>query len=639
MTTQNVAPPPPVIPPNGGNPPNGVVATPVVAPVAVAPVAVQPVVQQVAAVPVVAAAVPVAAVSQPVVAQAVPVAVAPVPQSAVAQPVVAAPVAVAPPAVSSPVPQVQAPAVPQAQAPAPATPAASAPGPAPKPATAPKPAAPRGPKQTLVLAPRMGRKKVNWKALSTTILFSAGFHLLALLGCTFIVMSNPQLLEEIFTEVTENKEITDEPIVDQPLDQPNEIKESSDDQVATPSASEMVFDKGPADLNINDLPPAQLKPEEGTVAGLADFKFANDASGRTSPAAKAALVRTQGGNSASEAAVAYGMRWMAKHQFSDGGWSFEHDDHPDCKGQCTQKGALKGGCRTGATGFALLAFLGGGHTHQTGDYQKEVKAGVEFLMKYGKDTPNGFDLCPLVVSNEKMYVQGLCTIALSELSALTKDQRVKLAATNAVKFIVAGQNPKSGGWRYNPYPDTDTGDTSVVGWQIMALKSAKNAKLAFPGSTFKGAELYLNSAQVAGGSQYVYDLSQKAGTPTMTAAGLLCRMYLGWDRKNKGLQEGVKYLASIKPQPNNMYFNYYATQVMHHWGGDEWNTWNSVMRDQLIRTQKTSKDGHMQGSWDLADVHGAVGGRLYMSCLCVMTLEVYYRHLPIYRREGLKVEF
>ena len=61
----------------------------------------------------------------------------------------------------------------------------------------------------------MGRKSINWKTLSTTILFSAGFHLVALLACTFIVMSNPQLLEEIFTEVTENKEITDEPIVEQ----------------------------------------------------------------------------------------------------------------------------------------------------------------------------------------------------------------------------------------------------------------------------------------------------------------------------------------------------------------------------------------------------------------------------------------
>lgn len=489
----------------------------------------------------------------------------------------------------------------------------------------------------MFLAPKLGKQKTDWKTITSVITISAVMHAIALGACGLVVFHNPQILEEIFTEVTDDKEITDEPIVEQALDQPADIKETSDDQVS-PMFSETNFEKGPADLNINDLEAAQVKVE-GDAPGLVDIKF-GDAGGRMSAAAKASLVRSMGGNSASEAAVAHGMRWLAKHQFQDGGWSFEHEAHPDCKGACTQQGSLKGGCRTGATGMALLAFLGGGHTHQNGDYQKEVKNGVDFLLKNAKSTPQGLDLCPNVVANEKMYVQGLCTIALSELAALTKDNRVKSAATGAVQFIAQGQNPKSGGWRYVPYPASqDPGDTSVVGWQVMALKSAKNAKLPVPGSTFKGAELYLNAAQVEGGSKYVYDLSQKAPTPTMTAAALLCRMYLGWDRKNKGLQEGVKYLAASKPAPNNMYYNYYATQVMHHWGGDEWTAWNGVMRDQLVRTQKTAKDGHMQGSWDLSDPHGATGGRLYMSCLCIMTLEVYYRHLPIYRREGLKVEF
>ncbi|MEI8381108.1 MAG: prenyltransferase/squalene oxidase repeat-containing protein [Planctomycetota bacterium] len=638
MSTQNVIPTVPPIAngatvPNGASPPVAVaipvVAPPVVAaPVVAAAVAVPP---AAAAVPPVAAAVaPAVPVPQPVVAvaQSAPQPTVPAPAAAPAPVVAAVPATVAapvPPAVVATVPTaVTPPAAPQPAAPAVTQPAA-------------KPTAPRPAKPMITLAPRLGRKTVDWKTLSTTIMASAGFHALALLACTFIVIQNPQLLEEIFTEVTENKEIVDEPIVEQALEQPNQILDSKADNVDQQNATDMVFEKGPVDVNISDAPVAQLKAE-GNAPGLADIKFDNAASGRMSAAAKKALVRTEGGNSASEAAVAYGMRWLSKHQFPDGGWSFDHDAHADCKGQCSQAGTLKGGGRTGATGFALLAFLGGGHTHQNGEYQKEVKNGVEYLLRAAKQTPQGLDLCPEVVANEKMYVHGMCTIALSELAALTKDNRVKAAATGAVNFIVTGQNPKTGGWRYT-HGTPDPGDTSVVGWQIMALKSAKNAKLTFPASSFKGAEQYLNAAQVEGGSKYVYDLNQKTPTPTMTAAALLCRMYLGWDRKNKALQEGVKYLAATKPQPNNMYYNYYATQVMHHWGGDEWTTWNSVMRDQLIRTQKTGKDGHMQGSWDLADPHGAVGGRLYMTCLSVMTLEVYYRHLPIYRREGLKVEF
>ncbi|MDB5342409.1 MAG: hypothetical protein JWP89_786 [Schlesneria sp.] len=664
MSTQHVTPPPTVAPLNGASPPNGAVPMaavpvavnqpPVVAAVPVAP----PIAAPVVAVPVVATPVVATPVATPVAVvppQAVPVAHAPVaaPIAPVAAPVIAtaAPVVQTPTAPMTAAPVIAAPAVARvAQAPVATAPVAVAPAPvattapvaapqaaAAKPAAAaPKPAAKPLPK--IIPPTRYGKPKTDWKTLSTVIMISLAMHGVGLAALGLIALSNPQILEEIFTEVMDTKEeVPDEPIVEQSLDQQKDVQEAPQDQ--NMSSSDQVFDLGPANMNINDLAPAQVKVE-GDGVGLADIKFDNAASGRMSTAAKSALVRSMGGNSASEAAVAHGMRWLSKHQFPDGGWSFKHEAHADCKGQCTQSGTLKDGCRTGATGMALLAFLGGGHTHQNGDYQKEVKNGIEFLLKNAKSTPQGLDLCPTVVANEKMYTQGLCTIALSELAALTKDNRVKTAATGAVAFIVAGQNPKSGGWRYIPYPaSADPGDTSVVGWQIMALKSAKNAKLPVPGSAFKGAELYLNAAQTNGGAQYMYDLQQKAPTPTMTAAGLLCRMYLGWDRKNKSLQEGVKYLAAAKPAPNNMYYNYYATQVMHHWGGDEWTTWNGAMRDQLIRTQKKSKDGHMEGSWDLADPHGATGGRLYMSCLCIMTLEVYYRHLPIYRREGLKVEF
>ena len=70
------------------------------------------------------------------------------------------------------------------------------------------------------------------------------------------------------------------------------------------------------------------------------------------------------------------------------------------------------------------------------------------------------------------------------------------------------------------------------------------------------------------------------------------------------------------------------TQVMHQFGGEEWKKWNAVMRKQLVDSQV--KKGHATGSWSPADPHGGVGGRLYMTCLATMTLEVYYRHMPLY---------
>ena len=484
-----------------------------------------------------------------------------------------------------------------------------------------------------------GQRSTDWKTLFSVICFSLLLHVIVLGLCALIVLRNPQLVEEIYTMIT-NREDNSEPIVEQSLLQPEEIIEHLKPAgELTEMASEFsLANQGPVELDLNDASP-QLAADSGEVPGLQDIRLAVETSGRMSVQAKRALVAKFGGSPASEAAVALGMKWLKNHQLADGSWNFSHSKHPDCKGNCSQDGSFSA-CPTGATGMALLAFLGGGHTHRKGDYQRNVKRGLDYLLKVGKPTTAGLDLRGKVTANEGMYVQGICAIALCECAAMTNDPRIDKAAEGAIEFIVKAQNPTDGGWRYNP---GDAGDLSVSGWQIMALKSGYSAKLKLAPQTFKRAESFLNATQAQGGSQYRYAPEPGgetgAGTPTMTAVGLLCRMYLGWNHQNQKLAEGVRYLDNVKPQPDNMYFNYYATQVMHHWGGEEWTRWNTVMREQLIRTQHPLTDGHLAGSWDIADPHGGGGGRLYMTCLSIMTLEVYYRHLPMYSRENIKVEF
>jgi hypothetical protein len=79
-----------------------------------------------------------------------------------------------------------------------------------------------------------------------------------------------------------------------------------------------------------------------------------------------------------------------------------------------------------------------------------------------------------------------------------------------------------------------------------------------------------------------------------------------------------------------IYYYYYATQVLHHLEGPNFDLWNHRMREHLIRTQE--KSGHRTGSWNPEGVdHGARGGRMYSTGMALLTLEVYYRHLPMYR--------
>ena len=122
-----------------------------------------------------------------------------------------------------------------------------------------------------------------------------------------------------------------------------------------------------------------------------------------------------------------------------------------------------------------------------------------------------------------------------------------------------------------------------------------------------------------------------------TAVGLLCRMYMGWHRDRPALYRGVAHLHRWGPSETNMYYDFYATQVLHHWEGPEWEAWNKKMRDYLVATQ--ASESHENGSWYFPDPLGDRGGRLYNTAMALMILEVYYRHMPLYGQQAVHSQF
>lgn len=277
--------------------------------------------------------------------------------------------------------------------------------------------------------------------------------------------------------------------------------------------------------------------------------------------------------------------------------------------------------------MALLPFLGAGQTHIQGEYKNTVKMALYFLASRQKANGSFHE------SGGSMYSHGLCSIAMCEAYAMTKDRALMRPAQASINFIVYAQDPVGGGWRYQP---KQAGDTSVVGWQLMALKSAHMAYLQVPPATVIGASRFLDSVAADSGSKYGY--TNPGGGTATTAVGLLCRMYLGWKKDHGSLERGVQFLASRGPSKGNMYYNYYATQVIRHYEGDIWKKWNTEMREWLVGSQK--KEGHERGSWVMSGDHGAErGGRLYCTSMATMILEVYYRHMPIYGKQAAEEEF
>jgi len=466
-------------------------------------------------------------------------------------------------------------------------------------------------------------------------LVSMVFHMILLLGLALVNMETSKADDDQTIDASREEEkvpeeldeLEEQPLDDIDLDQEFDSFEST---MENPVMDVSPFDETdleqftPEIVEFGTLTalPADFMNKKGSVSG-------HGLSGRGH--GKGGLVRRYGGNDASEAAVQAALKWLAAHQFRDGGWSFAHQLAPSCQGQCRNPGK-EAEARLGATALALLPFLGAGQTHKEGKYRDTVQRGFYFLtghMKFEPGKPGGslFDK-----KGGRMYSHGLGAIAMCELFAMTHDKNFHAPAQAVIDFICYAQDPVGGGWRYQP---RQKGDTSVVGWQIMALKSGHMAYLQVPPVTIQKAYRYLDSVQANSGANYGY--TGPGEGPATTAIGLLCRMYLGWKKDNPALQRGVKWLSAQGPSKTNMYYNYYATQVLRHWEGEEWKKWNSVMRDQLVNSQ--AKKGHETGSWYVGGGHGDRGGRLYTTAMATMILEVYYRHMPIYGAQSVEEEF
>lgn len=336
---------------------------------------------------------------------------------------------------------------------------------------------------------------------------------------------------------------------------------------------------------------------------------------------KKSLLAAYGGTATTEAAVRDGLLWLKRQQKEDGTWSL--------MGPYSNGGYAEN--RVAATAMALLAFQGAGHTHQgKGEFQPTVAKAWKALV--AMQSADG-EFQGEAAYNQKTYGQAQASIAVCEIYGMTKDKDFKYPAQKSVDYALFSQSPQ-GGWRYSPKEDADV---SVTGWYVMALQSAMMAGLDVPATTFEKINGFLDSVGSENQTKYAYMPGQDYRL-SMTAEGLLCREYLGWKHNDERLRSGINYLLANPIDYNsseshqNVYYWYYATQALHHMDGDDWNKWNAVMR-QAVPTHQV-KSGAEKGSWapTSGDTHGAgAGGRLYTTCLSIYMLEVYYRHLPIYK--------
>ena len=384
---------------------------------------------------------------------------------------------------------------------------------------------------------------------------------------------------------------------------------------------------------------------------------------------KGSLTR-EGGSEGTESAVLAALEWLYRHQDADGGWKaagFNNASVRERRGPSANKDSNRypkdSGWQennVGVTALAILAFTGYGHTHITGKHEHFVtclKKAVRYMLKQqtmrtgdpARDGRYGSE-----ASEQWIYSHAIATMAMAELLLMSNDFKLKKSVREATKLCLRAQNDGRG-WRYGIKPGDN--DTSVTGWMVLALKTAKQCRLGLPKgafqNSFEGALKWFDYATASNG-KVGYNVPGDEGSrlaaghadpypfskdlSCMTAVGVLCRLFSGESRRVASIRSGVDILSQQPPvwheqkgrslSTINIYYWYYATYAMFQFGGKPWLAWNEKMQKALIDTQRAEyKDDspEVDGSWDPIGEWGISGGRVYSTALGAMTLEVYYR--------------
>jgi Squalene-hopene cyclase C-terminal domain/Prenyltransferase and squalene oxidase repeat len=363
----------------------------------------------------------------------------------------------------------------------------------------------------------------------------------------------------------------------------------------------------------------------GGMAGCFGYR---DGGGR-----KKAVARF-GGSPATESAVEAALRWLARHQEADGQWDAEKWEG----GKSVSGGRIVSNVSVSA--LAVLAFLGAGHTHKAGKFKDNVNRGLKWLAS--KQLPSG----AFVREGSGYQVYDHCTgaLTLAEAYGMTKDPALRTPAQKGVDYVLKIQEPY-GGWRHGGYRST-----SVMGWAVMALKSAKIAGLKVDGNGFQGATNRLDQVTdpASGKVGYTRRGQYNYGRGlVMTGVGMVCRQFMGVPNTSPVLRKQAALLVVDPPKweaksrtgssVQNLYHWYYGTLAMFQMGGEGWKKWNKALKPTLVNNQHKGgpMDGSIRdidGSWDPYAGWAPTGGRVYSTALGALSLEVYYRYLPMYSK-------
>ena len=321
-------------------------------------------------------------------------------------------------------------------------------------------------------------------------------------------------------------------------------------------------------------------------------------------------------------AIEKGIAYIAKKQQSDG--SIHDRGNP-----------------TTMTALSLMSLAAVGHQPVNPNEEGRVmRRAIDYVLKEGRQDEHGY------FGNRdggRMYGHGIITLMLSEMLGMgldeEQDQKIRRSTQKAINLILRSQKvPKSpshqGGWRYSP--DSRDADLSATIWQLMSLRSAKNAGLDVPSSAIEEAVGYLQRSYHSSLDSKGEPVNKKSGFAyqpgghpeyTTTAAGLLAMQVCG-EYESPFVKGASDWLLENEPNTGRKFFfygTYYYSQAMYQRGDDHAKIARKKVEEIMMKLQRGDGSWHGSGSENSA-------GQVYSTSMAILALAVKYHYLPIYQR-------
>lgn len=328
-----------------------------------------------------------------------------------------------------------------------------------------------------------------------------------------------------------------------------------------------------------------------------------------------------------EAAIDRALAWLAREQGRDG--SFEAPDT----------------AQPAATSLAVMAFLSRGHLPGEGPYGGHLDRGVDFVVR--SQQSNGLLAVSGTGSGKTAnYNHAIGGLMLTEVYGLTdraRAARIKPAILAALGFTRRDQTqPKSypgdqGGWRYLSSQAAGDSDLSVTSWQLMFLRSARNAEFEVPKAYVDDAVGYVMRCWDERQGVFYYKKSggESRWSRGMVGAGILSLAMAGQHETRIAQRAGDWLLGhpfrgfgeEVGGGDRFFYSTYYCSQAMAQLGGRHWRQFFPSLVNVLLRSQQAS------GEWPPEPYGGdSMYGNAYTTAMAVLSLTPPLQLLPVYQR-------